>query len=157
MLHLRKFRFCLCALLFLAAASASNSARAESMKVATAQTAKINDTAWTTEDDSISVVFKPCDKNAEMLCGYLKTASPEAAKRFGLSVPPEKLGGLCIIEGLRPESGSRFSGGRFVNTQDENVRAARVSLQHAPGTSLKVVAARWVFSRTLLFKPNPSY
>jgi hypothetical protein len=148
--HLRKFRNCFCALLLLAMASVSTVARAEGMKVA-----QINDTAWTTEDDSISVVFKPCRENAEMLCGYLKTASPEAVKRFGLSAPPEKLGGLCIIEGLRPESGSRFSGGRFVNTQDDNVRAARVSLQHAPGASLKVVAARWIFSRTLLFKPNP--
>ena len=153
--HLRKFRNCFCALLLLAAASASSPARADNMKIATAQPAQINDTAWTTEDDSISVVFKPCDKNAEMLCGYLKTASPEAVKRFGLSASPERLGGLCIIEGLRPESGSRFSGGRFVNTQDDNVRAARVSLQHAPGASLKVVAARWIFSRTLLFKPNP--
>jgi len=148
--HLRKFRFWLCALLFLTASTANSPVQADSMTLAAA----INDTSWTTEDDSISVVFKLCDKNSEMLCGYLKNATPEAAKRFGLSAPPEKLGGLQIIEGLRPESGSRFSGGRFVNTQDDNVRAARVSIFHAPGSGLKVVAARWVFSRTLLFKPH---
>lgn len=147
--HLREFRCWLCALLFLAAATPSSSVRAESVELAAA----INDTSWTTEDDSISVEFKLCEQNSEMLCGYLKNSSPEAARRFGLSAPPEKIGGLRIIEGLRPESGSRFSGGRFVNTQDDNIRAARVSLLHAPGASLKVVAARWVFSRTLLFKP----
>lgn len=147
--HLRKFRCCLCALL-LTAAMAGSPAQADSMKLAAA----INETSWTTEDDSVSVVFKLCEQNSEMLCGYLQNATPEAARRFGLAVPPEKLGGLRIIEGLRPENGSRFSGGRFVNTQDDNVRAARVSLQHAPGASLRVVAARWIFSRTLVFKPH---
>jgi len=153
--HLRKFRNCFCALLLLAATMASTAAQAQSMEIPTMDTAKINDTAWTTEDDSISVIFKPCDRHSDMLCGYLKTASPEAAKRFGLSAPLGKISGLRIIEGLRPESSSRFGGGRFVNTQDDNIRAARVSLLHAPGASLKVVAARWIFSRTLTFKPNP--
>jgi len=115
---------------------------------------QISATEWTAVDQSMTVTFRPCEDNNQMLCGYLKTATPEAAKRFGLTQSPEKLRGMRIIEGLRYDGGSRLQGGRFVNAPNENARSARVSVAHMPDSGLEVTAARWIFSRSMNFTAN---
>jgi len=92
-----------------------------------------NDITGTWENESIGVVdIQPCENDTSKFCGYLKEASPKAMEEFELKVsdPSADVSGMVVINNLQPnEEGSKFTDGKFQNTDNSNAQDAELSIE----------------------------
>lgn len=111
---------------------------------------------WENEDIGV-VDVQPCEHNQSKFCGYLIDASPEAIEKFELRVneTSSNLRGMLVMTDLEPnEQGSKFSDGRFENTDRSRAQSAELTIKY-DGQVMNVRASIGWFGESFSFKRVP--